>query len=455
VNWWVADRFCKDQNARLCSYDEVTNGCAKGAGCGYDNEVIWTSLGVSVKVEHKPFQIAEGGYYYIAQGDHTAQCIERSTKPCHTMAVSVNENHAFRCCSVHPADGWTKSCERGDEAVWVSSNKWQTAQGTTDAGCRGKVTWDVANRFCRKQGGLVCSLSEVSSGCTKGTGCDYDGRAIWTSTAAGGTSKPSPAPTYSAARIPDQTHHRIVWGSGKRVPATCTNADGICETRSAVNRDLYGVRCCSEQPRGWWTDELCPNEIWSSSKSWFTVADGCKMMNWYEADEFCDNQGGRLCYVDELERSCSANTGCGYNDHMVWAKDTGSATECPNPKLYCHCSYDQNLRIINNLSGGCDTCQCIDNPLVQLTDSHTIAKGSQTPACDHPDGCASRPAFNTEEFGIRCCDDFEPKGKFPKWVQRCTGVFSESDGIDGSCHTMSWSDGAQFCYDNGHRLCTL
>merc|ERR1712062_307570 len=24
VNWWVADRFCKEQGARLCTYEEVT-----------------------------------------------------------------------------------------------------------------------------------------------------------------------------------------------------------------------------------------------------------------------------------------------------------------------------------------------------------------------------------------------------------------------------------------------
>jgi len=176
-------------------------------------------------------------------------------------------------------------------------------------------------------------------------------------------------------------------------------------------------------------------------------------LNWYQAKDHCLAQGGRLCTVDELERGCAAGTGCAYDDYMNWASDVGLALECIPAKDTCHCEYNQIKQVVNNYNGGCDNCICLENP--HIPNSHTIAKGSTGDTCENPNGCASRPALNSDVYAIRCCDDREPPGQFPRWEQRCVGVWSETDAVDGNCESASWENGAKFCHENGHRLCTL
>lgn len=41
--FWDAEALCRSQGARLCTAVEVTTSCARGTGCGHDNDFIWTS----------------------------------------------------------------------------------------------------------------------------------------------------------------------------------------------------------------------------------------------------------------------------------------------------------------------------------------------------------------------------------------------------------------------------
>ena len=38
-----------------------------------------------------------------------------------------------------------------------------------------------------------------------------------------------------------------------------------------------------------------------------------------EAETICQAQSARLCTVAELEGSCTAGTGCGFDNHLIWA----------------------------------------------------------------------------------------------------------------------------------------
>lgn len=46
---------------------------------------------------------------------------------------------------------------------------------------------------------------------------------------------------------------------------------------------------------------------------------------WKEAYDICDNVGARLCTIEEIEQGVTNNTGCGFDDDMVW-----SMTPCEN-----------------------------------------------------------------------------------------------------------------------------
>jgi len=43
VSFAAAESICVNENARLCTKDELINNCAKGTGCKYDRKMIWTS----------------------------------------------------------------------------------------------------------------------------------------------------------------------------------------------------------------------------------------------------------------------------------------------------------------------------------------------------------------------------------------------------------------------------
>ncbi len=46
LNFFDAVAYCKDAGERLCTSDELANDCAKETGCGYDEEMIWSSTTV-------------------------------------------------------------------------------------------------------------------------------------------------------------------------------------------------------------------------------------------------------------------------------------------------------------------------------------------------------------------------------------------------------------------------
>jgi hypothetical protein len=43
VTWKVASDHCKTSGMRLCKSQEELNQCC-GAGCGYDDQLVWSSL---------------------------------------------------------------------------------------------------------------------------------------------------------------------------------------------------------------------------------------------------------------------------------------------------------------------------------------------------------------------------------------------------------------------------
>ena len=42
LNWLEADTFCKSHGGRLCSKEEISEGCGAQSDCGFDSEEVWT-----------------------------------------------------------------------------------------------------------------------------------------------------------------------------------------------------------------------------------------------------------------------------------------------------------------------------------------------------------------------------------------------------------------------------
>ena len=109
-----------------------------------------------------------------------------------TVAATIEETHAVRCCSDVSIQGWTKkdTCD-----VWAESNIWGACKD---------LNWFDASNFCSSQSSRLCTRRELEASCSEETGCEFDSRLVWSmTTASKGKShyywcpfNPSSNPTY-------------------------------------------------------------------------------------------------------------------------------------------------------------------------------------------------------------------------------------------------------------------
>ena len=100
--------------------------------------------------------------------DTESTCEEPS---CDTTLAEESKESAVRCCSDTQISGWGKnpSC-----SVWAESD--------IGGECK-NLNWKDANTFCVSQGGRLCTKNELEDNCSSDTGCSYDFRLVWSSTA--------------------------------------------------------------------------------------------------------------------------------------------------------------------------------------------------------------------------------------------------------------------------------
>jgi len=108
---------------------------------------------------------------------------------------------------------------------------------------------------------------------------------------------------------PDGFHY-ATWGSSNQAT-----------TYLESNTVIHGVRCVSDSDRsgdGWSKRVGC--SVWTESDVW---AEGCFIGTWSEANTFCNEQGGRLPTLFEVEgENCVQGTGCDYDVKFIWTSTT-------------------------------------------------------------------------------------------------------------------------------------
>eukprot|EP00591_Stephanopyxis_turris_P001500 CAMPEP_0195510942 /NCGR_PEP_ID=MMETSP0794_2-20130614/3436_1 /TAXON_ID=515487 /ORGANISM="Stephanopyxis turris, Strain CCMP 815" /LENGTH=468 /DNA_ID=CAMNT_0040638465 /DNA_START=72 /DNA_END=1475 /DNA_ORIENTATION=- len=90
------------------------------------------------------------------------------------------------------------------------------------------------------------------------------------------------------------------------------------EVHLAEEHELHEVRCCSDSMiTGWKKMSNC--DVWGGS----SIDGKCHhRKNFGEAEMICGSVGARLCTKIELERDCAKNTGCQFNEDLVWSLST-------------------------------------------------------------------------------------------------------------------------------------
>ena len=133
--------------------------------------------------------------------------------------------------------------------------------------------------------------------------------------------QPSRSPQVRRPRLTQQPrvdHRRLPMGAATRWPLGKTAKAMIGESAITAPIPTRFTRCGAAATRilvaGHNGAGSCP---WRESDAW---AAGCQSSTTHdEASTFCAGVGGRLCTLQELERSCVQGSGCRYNEELLWS----------------------------------------------------------------------------------------------------------------------------------------
>ena len=236
VTWEQGHSFCQTVGARLCTLMEMLSDEARGTGCAYDNDLLWTSTSCG------------GGSYFQGCG-RSGNC-GGNVQACADATVASVE---VRCCAdvfsnaarpvpsptaapdmspisapvtspapapaSPPTSGGTSTCA---DLGWGNAASYGSTSvcGESDlslGGCSGAVAWEVAEAFCSSAGARMCTVAELQADEAKASGCGLDRKWVWSSDVCSGGYMMLPG----SSKMPDAPR---------------------CESAGAVTN---GARCCA------------------------------------------------------------------------------------------------------------------------------------------------------------------------------------------------------------------
>jgi len=353
---------------------------------------IWPSNGGAYAwFRYTPIS-SEYGYRYSIFGNPQEEANTLCTveAPCNPQISQESELLAVRCVSDTEIVGWAQNsspvgtCD--PNPLWHESDAWGVCH---------TLSYADAVSLCESEGARLPTLDEVERGCVPGSGCGFDNQYIWTST-----------------QHEPQEYYTMV---GNSQSAGCLASEDACAESHVSEFTELAVRCVSDiEITGWAERSTCGETIWTESDAWLVGEEGCQLMTWWDANLFCQQQGGRLPTVEELIGGCIAGSGCGYDAELIW-----SSTVWVPPMYYA-------------VQGA---------PLNVAGDDYiTVAANELQP--------------------VRCVTTDASLGWLENFTDECTidyALYSESDDwtTGDECHYLDWDDATAFCESVGGRLPTF
>lgn len=282
-----ATAMCEAQGARLCTKEELVANCGNDAGCGHDDELVWTqSTGWIELDDSQANAFPSDAKVMLACNDPTRSDCSK-LEGSNSIIAAVTEQHEVSCCS--------STAVTGDTApYWTQLNGCDIWTASELPVCVHSATFADAEAICENHGGRLCSADEVLSGCARTTKCDHKKDLVWTDTVV----------TTTLA-----TKQWATCGKGYQ----CGMVGGILADPS----EEFDVKCCSEEYHsGWKRNGSCT--VWGESN-----VPQCYKANLADAKQICADVGARLCTRSELAKNCAANTGCGSDNVYVWTSNVG------------------------------------------------------------------------------------------------------------------------------------
>lgn len=241
--WTHALGVCYEVGARLCTESELKAEVSLHSGCGHDHSHIWSSTPCTTSAGtpgHKAYYNVGGvGSITFCSPDKTNNAVRccadkqrmRSNKPvCDKFASGQGKCTSRLTCAQLAAKYGKVSwpTKYGSSAICGESDNGLGPGGKSECfGSGGPSTpigWRTAQSICLKIGARMCTVEEVKADEARGTGCNHDGRYVWTSDDVG--CKPG-------------SHVATIGASTTKVP---NGKNSICIKDSST----AAVRCCAD-----------------------------------------------------------------------------------------------------------------------------------------------------------------------------------------------------------------
>lgn len=281
----VSDSLCDDTQYDFTFHDSYGDGICCSYGSGY----------YSLRLD--------GVKYFTSDGQFdSSETFTFSTSPVPAPTLSPIPAPTMAPPSVSSCDdlGWTNAETYGESDVCGNTGN-----------CVGKMTYASAELYCEDMGARMCTVSELLDDETRGTGCGYDNKFVWSKTPcdggyvlAKGSSTSNSLPKCKRDSKKGYARCCADVGDGTPVPAP-TKAPTVSSVSSCT--DLGWTNAAA---RG--DADVCGN-----SKDSTNTCSGKK--KWAVANNWCENQGARLCTLDELLDDEARGTGCSLDDDKVWS----------------------------------------------------------------------------------------------------------------------------------------
>jgi len=117
------------------------------------------------------------------------------------------------------------------------------------------------------------------------------------------TSQLSQSPSFTPSNVPSE------------VACVCAYLCLDMQSYFAQSDEFHAVRCCSDTANADWVkNDGCA--IWSESR---LSGEKCfDSETFYNAEQICEANGGRLCTIDEVVNRCTRLSGCGFDSTHIW-----------------------------------------------------------------------------------------------------------------------------------------
>ena len=109
---------------------------------------------------------------YIAEASQR----DRQIKLCYDEFGSTDCQFSQQTCTELD---WSEGVYNVDKKIAADCSY---SMGITGSSCLESKTWYEAYDFCDSVGARLCTTDEIKSGMTSGSGCNFDGKMVWTGT---------------------------------------------------------------------------------------------------------------------------------------------------------------------------------------------------------------------------------------------------------------------------------